>query len=97
MGRNALSCGAFTCPECTLHEHQLHDSNPAALEGARRLCLLEGSRLAHSSQNAYASALRRYVKCMTEVFSVGMEQALPPGHLEAVPLHFIKLFLGWAA
>eukprot|EP00798_Chlamydomonas_sp_ICE-L_P022981 gene22981-biopygen31594 len=97
MGRNAVSCSTFLCPACTLQESNLHITSTKAHEGARRLVMLEGSTLAVSSQDTYASALRRYTKCMAEVYMISEQEALPPGPKEQVPLTFVKLFMGWAA
>eukprot|EP00798_Chlamydomonas_sp_ICE-L_P003460 gene3460-biopygen21203 len=53
---------------CTLQEGILHSISSQGREGARRLVLLEGSTLAVSSHDTYASALKRYTKCMAEVY-----------------------------
>jgi len=59
--------------------------------------MLEGSTLAVSSQDTYASALKRYTRCMAEVYLITEQEALPPGPKEQVPLTLVKLFMGWAA
>eukprot|EP00798_Chlamydomonas_sp_ICE-L_P002271 gene2271-biopygen5725 len=97
MGRNAVFCGTFLCPACTLQESNLHITSTKAHERARRLVMLEGSTLAVSSQDTYASALKRYTKCMAEVYMISEQEALPPGPKEQAPLTFVKLFMGWAA
>ena len=97
MGKNAIPCGTFTCPGCTIQENIPHNASQQAHEGASRLVMLEGSNLAVSSQDAYASALRRYTKCMLEVYLIPESLALPPGPQEHVPIMYIKLFMGWAA
>ena len=72
---------------CTLQEGILHSTSSQGREGARRLALLEGSTLAVSSHDTYASALKRYTKCMAEVYMFSEQQALPPGPKEQVPQH----------
>lgn len=52
--------------------------------------MVEGSTLAVTSQDAYASALRRSTKCMAEVYLISEQRALPPGPKEQVPLSLVK-------
>ena len=46
--------------------------------------MLEGSTLAVSSQDAYASALKRYTNCMAEIYMISEQEALKPGPTEQV-------------